>query len=118
MYSRYFGLNETPFSIAPDPRYLFMSQKHREALGHLLYGVGVGGGFVLLTGEVGTGKTTICRSLLEQLPGNYQHCSTTERMSRIPRARGIHLWVVVPITQHRCVKYVKHGKLRQGHDIR
>ncbi len=68
MYSRYFGLEEEPFSIAPNPRYLFMSEQHREALGHLLYGVGVGGGFVLLTGEVGTGKTTICRSLLEQLP--------------------------------------------------
>jgi len=68
MYSRYFGLKEEPFSIAPNPRYLFMSEQHREALGHLLYGVGVGGGFVLLTGEVGTGKTTICRSLLEQLP--------------------------------------------------
>lgn len=70
MYSRYFGLKEEPFSIAPNPRYLFMSEQHREALGHLLYGVGVGGGFVLLTGEVGTGKTTICRSLLEQLPEN------------------------------------------------
>ena len=68
MYSRYFGLKEEPFSISPNPRYLFMSEQHREALGHLLYGVGVGGGFVLLTGEVGTGKTTICRSLLEQLP--------------------------------------------------
>ncbi len=70
MYSHYFGLKETPFSISPDPRYLFMSERHREALAHLLYGVGEGGGFVLLTGEVGTGKTTICRCLLEQLPAN------------------------------------------------
>lgn len=70
MYATYFGLKDTPFSISPNPRYLFMSDKHREALGHLLYGVGVGGGFVLLTGEVGTGKTTICRCLLEQLPDN------------------------------------------------
>lgn len=70
MYSRYFGLNEAPFSIAPNPRYLFMSEQHREALGHLLYGVGIGGGFVLLTGEVGTGKTTVSRCLLEQLPEN------------------------------------------------
>ncbi|MEA3244140.1 MAG: AAA family ATPase [Pseudomonadota bacterium] len=70
MYEKYFGLTERPFSIAPDPRFLYMSQQHREALAHLLYGVGDGGGFVQLTGEVGTGKTTICRCLLEQLPDN------------------------------------------------
>ena len=70
MYKDYFRLNEMPFSIAPDPRFLFMSERHREALAHLLYGVQGEGGIVLLTGEVGTGKTTICRSLLEQLPEN------------------------------------------------
>ena len=68
MYQNYFGLAEPPFSIAPDPRYLYMSQRHQEALAHLLYGVNAGGGFVLLTGEVGAGKTTICRCLLEQIP--------------------------------------------------
>lgn len=68
MYYQYFGLNEAPFSIAVNPRYLFMSARHRDALAHLLYGVGAGGGFILLTGEVGTGKTTINRCLLEQLP--------------------------------------------------
>jgi general secretion pathway protein A len=70
MYNQYFGLTETPFSIAPDPRYLYMSDQHREAFAHLLYGVNSEGGFVLLTGEVGTGKTTVCRCLLEQLPDN------------------------------------------------
>ena len=70
MYHSYFGLREPPFSIAVDPRYLFMSERHRDALAHLLYGVGVGGGFILLTGEVGTGKTTINRCLLEQLPAH------------------------------------------------
>lgn len=70
MYYRYFGLQEAPFSIAVNPRYLFMSARHRDALAHLLYGVGQGGGFILLTGQVGTGKTTINRSLLEQLPEN------------------------------------------------
>ncbi len=70
MYYRYFGLKEEPFSIAVNPRYLFMSARHRDALAHLLYGVGAGGGFILLTGEVGTGKTTINRCLLEQLPDN------------------------------------------------
>jgi general secretion pathway protein A len=68
MYEHYFGLAEVPFSIAPDPRYLYMSARHREALAHLIYGIRRDGCFVLLTGEVGTGKTTICRCLLEQIP--------------------------------------------------
>jgi general secretion pathway protein A len=68
LYQSYFGLAEAPFSIAPAPRYLYMSQRHQEALAHLLYGVNGDGGFVLLTGEVGTGKTTISRCLLEQIP--------------------------------------------------
>mgnify|MGYP001604319399 CR=1 FL=1 len=68
MYLEYFNLKEQPFSITPDPRFLYMSARHREALAHLLYGLGEGGGFVQLTGEVGTGKTTICRCLLEQVP--------------------------------------------------
>lgn len=68
MYNNYFGLTEAPFSIAPDPRFLYMSEQHREALAHLLFGVSSNGGFILLTGEVGTGKTTVFRCLLEQLP--------------------------------------------------
>jgi general secretion pathway protein A len=72
MYASYFGLKQEPFSIAPDPRLLFMSERHREALAHLLYGVGGGGGFVLLTGEIGTGKTTVCQLFLEQVPA---HCN-------------------------------------------
>ena len=68
MYQRHFGLAAAPFSIAPDPRYLYMSQRHQEALATLLYGLGNDGGFVLLTGEVGAGKTTICRCLLERMP--------------------------------------------------
>jgi general secretion pathway protein A len=70
MYAAYFGLGQEPFSIAPDPRYLYMSERHREALAHLLYGLGAGGGFVLLSGEIGTGKTTVCRLFLEQVPAN------------------------------------------------
>ncbi len=70
MYNDHFGLHDHPFSIAPDPRYLFMSDRHREALAHLLYGIRNEGGFVLLTGEIGTGKTTVCRCLLEQLPAD------------------------------------------------
>lgn len=68
VYFNYFGLKEPSFSITPDPQYLFLSEQHREALAHLLYGAGESGGFVLLTGEVGTGKTTVCRAFLEQLP--------------------------------------------------
>ena len=68
MYCEHFGFKERPFTIAPNPKYLFMSELHREALAHLVFGIGDSGGFVLLTGEVGTGKTTVCRCLLEQLP--------------------------------------------------
>ncbi|MDB5840792.1 MAG: peptidoglycan-binding protein [Herminiimonas sp.] len=70
MYIQFFKLSQAPFSIAPDPRYLFMSERHREALAHLLYGVSSGGGFVLLTGEIGAGKTTVCRCFLEQIPAD------------------------------------------------
>ncbi len=71
MYTSFFGLNEPPFSITPDPRYLFMSERHGEALAHLVYGVTESGGFMQLTGEVGTGKTTLVRTLLQdRLPDN------------------------------------------------
>jgi len=68
MYEEYFGLKRKPFSIVPDPSYFFMSEGHREGLAHLLYGIQNEGGFVLLTGEVGTGKTTVCRRFLELIP--------------------------------------------------
>lgn len=68
MYTSFFGLGEKPFAITPDPRYLFLSERHAEALAHLLYGINEAGGFIQLTGEVGTGKTTVVRSLLERMP--------------------------------------------------
>src|SRR5271157_261529 len=68
MYLSFFGLSEKPFAITPDPRYLFLSERHAEALAHLLYGINEAGGFIQLTGEVGTGKTTVVRSLLSRLP--------------------------------------------------
>lgn len=83
MYHTFFGLTEPAFSIAVNPRYLYMSQQHKEALAHLLYGV-TGGGFVMLTGEVGTGKTTIIRCLLEQMPENTDIAIVMNPMSNVP----------------------------------
>ncbi|HOO46287.1 MAG TPA: hypothetical protein PLM29_08660, partial [Deltaproteobacteria bacterium] len=68
MFERYFGLSENPFNLTPDPKFLYLSKVHQEALSHLLYGIEQRKGFVLITGEVGAGKTTICRSLLGMLP--------------------------------------------------
>jgi general secretion pathway protein A len=70
MYTRFYGLNEKPFSLTPDPRFLFLSESHREALAHLLYGIEQGEGFIAVTGEVGTGKTTLCRALMQRLGPN------------------------------------------------
>ncbi|MGS2717458.1 AAA family ATPase [Eionea flava] len=72
MYYSYFGLSEPPFSIAPNPSYLFMTQRHQEALAHLYHGIESEAGFVLLTGDVGTGKTTVCRRFLSELPNSTQ----------------------------------------------
>ncbi len=71
MYLEFYGLKTAPFDITPNPRFLFHSIKHREAFNHLLYGIRERKGFVQLTGEVGAGKTTLCRALLEQLDGHY-----------------------------------------------
>jgi general secretion pathway protein A len=68
MYTSFFGLSEKPFAITPDPRYLYLSERHAEALAHLMYGINESGGFIQLTGEVGTGKTTIVRTLLSRVP--------------------------------------------------
>lgn len=98
MYQEYFGLKEAGFSITPDPQYLYLSQRHREALAHLLYGAGSHGGFVVLTGEVGTGKTTICRALLEQLPENVDLAlilnpglNVTELLHAVCEEFGVHV---------------------------
>lgn len=70
MYTEFYGLREKPFALSPDPRYLFLADSHREALAHLLYGIEHGEGFISITGEVGTGKTTLCRTLLQRIePG-------------------------------------------------
>src|ERR1700722_9527193 len=71
VYLDYYGLKEPPFNITPNPRFLFFSAKHREAFNHLLFGIRERKGFVQLTGEVGAGKTTLCRALLDQLGDNF-----------------------------------------------
>ena len=72
MYQEYYGLSEKPFNLTPDPRFLYLSQKHKEAFAHLMYGIQSRSGFVMVSGEIGTGKTTICRSLLKQLDSNIE----------------------------------------------
>jgi len=70
MYTAFYGLREKPFSLTPNPRFLYLADSHREAMAHLLYGLEQGEGFIVVTGEVGTGKTTLCRSLLDRIPGD------------------------------------------------
>ena len=70
MYEAYFGLKENPFTLSPDPHYLYLSERHREALNCLIYGIGEKKGFMLVTGGIGSGKTTLCRSLLAGLDGS------------------------------------------------
>lgn len=107
MYESFFGLSEPPFSITPDPRYLYPSSRHTEALGHLFYGVSAAGGFIQLTGEVGTGKTTVVRSLLAREPADVDialilnpRVTVTEFLQTICEELG----VVVPAERRESVK--------------
>ena len=70
MYKKFYNLKEDPFSITADPEYFFSSQRHSEAYSHLLYGIKQRKGILLVTGEIGTGKTTLCRTLLSKLEDN------------------------------------------------
>lgn len=72
MYNEYFGFREAPFNITPDTRLFFFSHTHREAFDHVLFGIRERKGFILLTGEVGSGKTTLCRAILEQLEPRFK----------------------------------------------
>ena len=100
MYADYFSLTEKPFSITPDPAYLFLSKRHEEALGHLLYGVTDSGGFIQLTGEVGTGKTTIIRSLFERIPEHVEIALILNpRMNESEFLHAICDELLIPITK-------------------
>ncbi len=96
MYTQFYGLREKPFGLGPDPRYLFLADSHREALAHLLYGIEQGEGFIAITGEVGTGKTTVCRALLQRIePGTEvafifnPQLSATELLQEIASELGL-----------------------------
>lgn len=119
MYARYFGFSDAPFSIAPDPRFLYLSAHHREALAHLLYGVEQGG-FVVLTGEVGTGKTTVCRCLLQQLPQHVDVAfiinprqTVTELLQSILAELGLDLGG--DITSNKLLVDLLNERLLEGH---
>ena len=125
MYASFFGLKQAPFSTAPDPRYLFMSERHREALAHLLYGVQAGGGFVLLTGEIGAGKTTVCRCFLEQVPADCQvgyivnpKLSVGELLQTVAEEFGIPLdWVRITATNTAKVPNASPTAASAGSDL-
>ena len=101
MYLEFYGLRELPFNITPDPRFLFFSNKHQEAYNHLLYGIRERKGFIELTGEVGTGKTTICRKLLEDLGPNYRTALILNPcLSGTQLLRAVAMELGVPLRRH------------------
>ena len=96
MYESFYGLRERPFNLTPDPKFLYLSEKHKEAFAHLLYGIRNRSGFVMISGEIGTGKTTLCRNLLNQLDSNTEvafifnpFLSAIELMKKINQEFGI-----------------------------
>jgi general secretion pathway protein A len=98
MYTRHYGLREKPFSLTPDPRFLYLSASHREALAHLLYGIEQGEGFIAVTGEVGTGKTTLCRTLLERIGADAEVAYLfNPRLDGLELLQAIHRELALPV---------------------
>jgi general secretion pathway protein A len=112
MYTSFFGLTEKPFAITPDPRYLYLSERHAEALAHLLYGIDDAGGFVQLTGEVGTGKTTMVRSLLAELPA---HADVALILN--PRVTPEEFLAAIADELHLTVPAAAHGSVKARVDV-
>jgi general secretion pathway protein A len=112
MYVSFFGLIEKPFSITPDPRYLYLSERHAEALAHLLYGINESGGFVQLTGEVGTGKTTVVRTLLSRVP---QHAEVAVILN--PRVTPVEFLLTICEELGLKVKEADRGSVKEMVDL-
>lgn len=122
MYLKYYGLTQQPFDLTPNPRFLFNSGKHREAINHLLYGIRERKGFVQLTGEIGAGKTTLCRSLLEQLDSHFSTAllitpvlDAGELMKAIAAefglsTRGLDRLEILAMINDFLIRQVQHGK--------
>ncbi|MCP5056348.1 MAG: AAA family ATPase [bacterium] len=101
MYTQFYGLREKPFSLSPDPRYLFLADPHREALAHLLYGIEQGEGFICVTGEVGTGKTTLCRTLLGRLEAGTEVAFIfNPQLSGLELLQAINAELGLPVEDH------------------
>lgn len=123
MYTEFYGFREAPFNITPDPRFLFLSRGHQEAFNHLLFGIQERKGFIQLTGEVGAGKTTLCRALLEQLGPDYRTALILNpRLSPLQLLKVILEELELPVRHSRssCMKELNEYLLQQaewGHDV-
>src|SRR5210317_1535723 len=125
MYKEFYGLKEMPFNITPDPHFLFFSPRHQEAIQHLRYGIAEKKGFIVLTGEVGCGKTTLCRYLLEEIDGKpietalimNPRVSETQLLQAILRELGVEK---IKQSKQECLEQLNRHLLKlvdEGRDI-
>ena len=124
MYLQYYNLREAPFNITPDPRFLFFSAKHQEAFNHLLFGIRERKGFIELTGEVGAGKTTICRKLLEELGPTYKTAlilnpclSSHQLIKTIALEFGLKARGIDRVAYLQAINDFVLAEVNQGHDV-
>lgn len=125
MYAQYFGFREMPFNITPDPKFLFLSPTHEEALQHLRFGVAEKKGFIVLSGEVGCGKTTLCRKLLEEIDGNKvetalimnPRLSETQLLQEILRELGVEKFKRSRNELHHQLNQILLDRVSQGRDV-
>ena len=124
MYLQYYNLREAPFNITPDPRFLFFSAKHQEAFNHLLFGIRERKGFIELTGEVGAGKTTLCRKLLEELGPTYKTAlilnpclSSHQLIKTIAMEFGLKARGIDRVAYLQAINDFVLAEVNQGHDV-